>query len=226
MKNIILLATLLFLSTILWGQSSVEIEKRPMNEEMRDAFVLKYDHKGLKEKEVEKQWEKFTKSFGAKAKKDKSTGIYFADDAEINSMSDNTVDIYMKLNTPNDKTRELVVWYDLGGLYLDRDGDKSRVSAGKDWMFSFLGHLNTLEKEELLDAEEDLLKDVKKENKKAEKSVKKIEKKISKLEKEIEKEKKNLQEAKTDLPAIQSRYEMQQEKVNQLKKEIKSMPKL
>ena len=225
-RKIIFLSSFFLFGTILLGQNGVQIEERSLNEVMRDAFVLKYDHKGLKEKEIEDQWEKYTKSFGAKSDKDKSTSIHFSDNAEITSMSDNTVDVYMKLNTPNDNVRELVVWYDLGGIYLEREGDKARISAAKNWLHSFLKYLTRLEMEELLDVEEDILKDFEKEYEKAEKVVEKIEKEISKLEKQLEKEKENLRDAQSDLPEFKSKYEMQEEKVDQLEEKIKSMPEL
>jgi len=226
MRKIIFLSSFFIFASILVGQNGVQIEERSLNEEMRDAFVLKYDHKGLKEKEVEDQWEKYTKSYGAKSEKDKDTEIHFADNAEINSMSDNTVDVYMKMNTPNDNTRELVVWYDLGGLYLDREGDMGRITAAKDWLYSFLGYLTRLELEEVLDGEEDILKDLEKDFEKAEKAVKKVEKKISKLEKQLEEERENLRDVQSELPEFKLKYEMQEEKVDQLEEKIKSMPEL
>lgn len=156
---------LLFLATILcfsaFGQ--VKEDSYMLNGEEKNAFSIKLPK--TEKKEVEKAWDKYMKKeYDGKVKMNKKTGIIFADDAEIENMSNNTVDVSAQVMQNGDDT-ELTVWYNLGGAYLTSDLHEDKVEYGKDLLSDFALTVSRAAIEEMLEAEEDKLKDLRKDQK-------------------------------------------------------------
>lgn len=85
--------------------------------------------------EVEKEWTKYIKEFAQKTKKNAAQEI-FTDNATIAAMSRNTVDIFSTVNEKGEDT-ELVVWFDLGGAFLNSQMHADRYPVAEKMLKEF-----------------------------------------------------------------------------------------
>ncbi len=113
----------------------------------------------------------------------------FADNAEIESVSDNTMDVYSKVVMTTNGYLEFKVAVNLGGAYLTRAGHPSKHAA----MSVFVGQFALKQTQEgitiAIEKEEDVLKDLQKEKTKFNKNIESAKKKITGYEKDIAEQK-------------------------------------
>lgn len=183
MKKLIFLTICTFSFQMLFGQ--IAESPRSMSQGSNNGFstLLKKSEK----KEAVKLWEKFMKDYKGKTKPVKKSDEMLTDNAKIEQISSNTVDVYA-LFVETGEDVELNVWYDLGGAYLTShthpEGYNYVVKMLED--FSEIADQAVIERQ--LEAEEDTLK-------KLEKDLGGLEKDKTGLEEEIEKFKQKIVEA-------------------------------
>ena len=155
-------------------------------------------------KTVQKAWEKLMKNYGAKVKSKKEI---FADDASINSISDNTVDVYAIVNQER-KSEDvyLKVAFDLGGAYLSSSQHPDKYKAAEKIMQDFAleliadSYTNVIsDKEKELDKMIRNRDKVKNDKEHLEKQNKDYADRIEKNKKEIEKREKELEEKNVEI---------------------------
>lgn len=83
-----------------------------------------------------KRWAKYLKKYKGKTKKSKNLTEWFTNDAKMKLISNNTVDLYAVFTPIQDGTR-LIVWYDLGGTYLNSEIHGERAITGKKVLYDF-----------------------------------------------------------------------------------------
>lgn len=155
-------------------------------------------------KVVEDVWKEYLKDLrGASPKKKKSE--YFVDDAKMRDLSDNTVDVFSTVESAGQDTR-IVVWFDLGGAFLNSEAHADKVPVAKKWLADFNQRIEIKRVELELEAEEGKLKDMTKE-------FDKLQKDQERLTKSIEDYKKKIEEAEAELVKNADAQKMQQDQM-------------
>lgn len=195
--------------------------KKGMSMGVKEAFTV--DVSNLSSKETEKVLMSYLKDVKGKKgpKRDRKTKEILVDDAELKTISGNTVDIYATLDGKGDNST-VTFWFDLGGAFLSQDAHPDKMEAVSEWLYNFskAARLRTVELE--LEAEEDQLKELNK-------AYDKLQKEQEKLEDAIRKAEETIANAKADLKSnanaqnnskqsIAEQERMIQEVKNKLKK--------
>lgn len=213
---------LLFFATTMNAQQFAEAV-RPMSQGDHNSYML--DFKIGDADNIGKLWADYQKSFKTKKpKEDRKTKEYFADDATISSISDNTIDIYSTVKDKGTSAGAFVtVWFDLGGAYLSSSRHPDRIEAAKTWLQGFQEVVAKEYAAETLKAEEDLLKNMEKELKNLEKDKDSATSEIKDLEKALEEAKANLKTAEKAVSTKQEEVNKQSEMVKSAKQKLKKM---
>ena len=171
-------------------------------------------------------WVDYQKDFKAKKPKlDKKANEYFADDARIDKISDNTIDIYSKVARKSDKGAVLTIWFDLGGAYLSSNRHPDRIAGAREWMSGFEQVVKAAFAKEALEAEEAMLKDLGKELKDLEKEKENAAKEVEKLQEELEAARQKVAETDEALGSKQQQIMEQEKAVEAAKAKVKKMRK-
>jgi len=222
MKTILPIIGLLLQFAIALPGQIVQTETRNMSQGTQTAYVL--DIELLDVDEVEDLWMDYQKDFKGRRnpKRNRRADEYFMDDAEISSLSANTIDVYSTLN--GDKNRaELCVWFDLGGAYLNEKDHSEKMAALQDWMGEF-ARLTRVRKTELeVETEEDRLKELSKEFDRLEKEGKDLEQTIKDAEETIRKAREDLKANASAKASKRTEVDMQRQKLQQLKDKLKKI---
>ena len=194
MKNFIIALTLLlaanFSATAQMDMIVSEVEQS-MSQGSYPAFTVLFQN--INASEVEDRWEKFMKNYDAKGKKQKKSDEIFSDNAEIKTMSNNTVDVYAKVLDLDDDA-QLLVWFDLGGAYLSSVSHPDKVESAQAVIMRFAKGVRKHQVTVILDGQKDKLKDLNKDLKKLKKDKEDMEGDISDWEKKIEEARQKIQE--------------------------------
>jgi len=176
--------------------------------------------KDVDKKTVEKEWTKLVKGFGGKVSTKKR--VIFADDASIRAISDNTVDVYARVNAKKDEV-ELTVAFDLGGAYLNKSAHSSGYNHAEKMIYEFAVNIakdavgqQVKVAEKALSSKEKALQKLAKDKKRLESDIEKYKKQIEKAEKEIKQNEKDQTDAEKDI-------ESQKKALDALKKREKDI---
>jgi len=215
MKKFFNLSTWLMLllpMTSLMAQNIQENE-RTMSQGSKPGFSMSIDN--LDAKETERLWIDYLKDSKAKTKKDRKTNEVFADDASVQSISSNLMDIYATF-TERGKQTEMIVWVDLGGAFLARRQHPDKIAAFEQWLGEF-GRRTRVRKIELeQEAEELVFKDQKKEFDKLVKEEERLKKEIADAEQRINQAKKELEVNNANQNNRRQEMERQQMKIQEI----------
>ncbi|MCB9264874.1 MAG: hypothetical protein H6558_07615 [Lewinellaceae bacterium] len=169
-------------------------------------------------------WVDYQRDFKAKKPKlDKKANEYFADDAEIEKISDNTIDIYSKVARKSGKGAVLTIWFDLGGAFLSSARHPERIAGAREWMAGFEQVVKAAFAKEALEAEENTLKDLEKELKGLQKDKEDAVKEVEKLEEELEAARQKVAEMNQTIGAKQQQVMSQEKTVDEAKSKLKKM---
>ncbi len=194
---------------------------------MESSKVMsKGDHNALtvtlpdtEEKVVTKEWEDFIKSYKGKLRKIKKSSEIFADDARLEDISNNTVDVYALVNQRGDDT-ELTVWYDLGGAFLTSETHPKKYLSAQKMLNKFSGIVSKTYVANMLQEEEKKLKNFEGVLKDIDKSREDSVKDIAKFEKKIEEAKANIEACKSKAEQASKDIEAQKKVVKQVKTDL------
>jgi len=193
---------------------------RLLNGEEKNAFSITLPK--TEKKEVEKAWAKFIKEYKGKTKLNKKTSVTFSDDAVVKGMSNNTVDVSAQV-MDNGEDTELIVWYNLGGAYLNSEMHSEGALVGKNLLTDFTLTISKAAIEELLAAEEESLKELTKEQEKLEKEKKDYEAEIKKYEEKIQEARNSILKNAQDQITQKEKVAQQQHVVNEVKEKLKKV---
>ena len=220
MKKYALLVALLCMVTTIFAQ--VTEKGLPMSQGTSNALVI--DIPMSNKKDVEKAWEKYMKSFKGKTKKDKKQDEIFTDNAKMENISNNTVDVYTKV-IENGEDTQLRAWFDLGGAFLSEETHVDRYPAAVLILDQFALSIKQTNIEEELKMENKNLDKRQKEFKNLEKDKEKLENNIVKYEKEIEELKEKIVQAKADIEQNIKDQEVKTNEVNMQKEVVEKVEK-
>lgn len=205
MKKITLLFT--FLMAFSFSYAQISEAERPMSQGNKNGVSIEL--KKSNKKDVEKLWEKFMKDFKGKTKQLKKSDEYFTDDAKIEKMSPNSVDIY-SIVTERGEDTELTAWFDLGGAYVASYTHAEAYSYAEKLLdeFRLVVEKDAIEKE--IKMEEKNLKGLEKDLSGLEKGKENLENDIKKYEEKIAQAKKDIEQNLLDQDAKKVEIETQQ----------------
>ncbi len=220
--NKIILITLLSIFTLnVFSQKEIKVNES--NENIADGnnnclsvVIFEAD-----DKEVEKSWKKLMKDYKAKVNVKKEI---FADDAQINEISVNSIDVYAKTEKNKDGDVELFVAFDLGGAFLSSSQHSDKFKSAKKIMKEFgVQTAKDAVNEQLKDAEKVMKKmgsekdALIKENENFHKKIEGWEKDIEKAKEDIKTNEKNQEDKVKEIEAQQKVLEAIQEKEKMIK---------
>ena len=223
MKKLFSLSILLISAAILHAQAYQEGPQR-MSRGENNSFTIDFNVGNADA--IADLWVDYQKDFKAKKPKlDKNANEYFADDARIDKISDNTIDIYSKVARKSDKGAVLTIWFDLGGAYLSSNRHPDRIAGAREWMAGFEQVVKAAFAKEALEAEEAMLKDLGKEMKDLEKEKENAAKIVEKLQEELEAARQKVAETDEALGSKQQQIMEQEKAVEAAKAKVKKMRK-
>ncbi len=223
MKSTLIFFLTFFSAYQLQAQNIQETNKR-MSQGEHNSFTLEFNVGDAET--IAGLWVDYQKDFKArKPKLNKKENEYFADDARVNAISDNTIDIYSKVAKKSDKGAVLTIWFDLGGAYLSSGRHPDRMAGAREWMAGFEQVVKAAFAQEALEAEEDILKGLEKELKGLEKDKEDAVKEVEKLQKELEAARQRVAEMDEALGAKQKQIIDQGKVVEEAKAKVKKMKK-
>lgn len=156
--------------------------------------------------EVEKEWKSIMRGYNAKISS--QDGAYFADNAVIKPMGNNTVDVYYKAEKGKDTEIKFMAAFDLGGAFMSSSKHGEQYQIAKKMVYDFAmkmtkesiaGQLKAAQKvhDKLVDKHKDLVKD----EEGLKKDIEEWKAKIKKAEDEIVKNKEEQGKKKTEIEA-------------------------
>lgn len=211
---IVLILSILFIS---FGQAQIMESAKVMSQGDNNALTVKLPDTEVKV--VEKEWESFIKGYKAKLRKIKKSSEIFADDAKIEDISSNTVDVYALVSERGEDT-ELSVWFDLGGAYLNSETHPDQYVKAQGMLNDFLGRVSKTYIANLLNEEQKKLKDLEGNLKDIEKSSENSVKDIAKFEEKIAEAKANIEKCKGDKENALKEIEAQKAAVKKVKMQL------
>ncbi len=219
MKNLFLLVICVLLSNVVSAQQIVE-NQVPMSQGNKNAFMV--DIPNVEAKDVEKSWTKFLKKYDVKTKKAKKSDEFLSDNAKIEAMSSNTVDIYSKVIQKGTDC-QLVVWYDLGGAYVKSNTHPDAYAAAKEMLDEFTLATRISVVKEKLKEEESKLKKLNKEKEGLVKDKEGYEDDIEKYKRKIQEAKEKIKQNLTDQEKKTVEIKTQGVEVEKVTKKLKRL---
>jgi hypothetical protein len=139
----------------------------------------------------------------------------FVDDATIKAMSDNTVDVYVKLFQAS-KDVKIVAFFDLGGAYVSAETHPEAAKTAEALVRDYVMHYYRVRTEQELDAAEDQLKDLEKTLDGLVKDNEKRRKDIGSQERNIERARQDIAQNETDQDRQRAEIETQKDVIVKL----------
>jgi hypothetical protein len=178
---------------------------------------------------IEDEWKSYIKKYKGKVSYSKKTDEVFSDDATIKEMSENTVDIICKIVPKDADNFEVVVWFNLGVVYLSSKDYAQGMAAAQVIMkdFSKIVFLNLYK--DKLKAEESVLKELNNEFEKTqneaesfERNIKDYEADIVKIQQKITKTKESLNSNKEKQLGQKAEIDKQEKIVEATKRDVEA----
>lgn len=216
-----LFVILIFFSLVsIQAQPDTKISEqiRPFSKGSFNAIVMVLPGKLEALGNLKKEWSNYIKRYKGKVSFNKKTSEYLSDDARIKTMSENTVDIYCKIVPKDAEHFEVIVWFNLGIVYLSSKEYSEGMAAAEQILkdFSDIVYIN-LYKDKLKNEEAELSK-LNAELKKSQKEAQNFEDDIRKLEASISKIQKKIAENKESIITNKEKQTKQKTEINNQEK--------
>jgi valyl-tRNA synthetase len=190
-----------------------------LNSESKNALILGLPNADAKK--AESVWQGYVKQFKASStKKDRKSGIYFSDDANLSKISNNTLDLYARFEDGNNGT-VATVWFDLGGAYLASETHSDAYQQAEAMLKDFAIAVNRSLAEDNVVEQEKIQKNLEKELDKLQKDNKKYNDKIEEAKKVIAEMEASILQNEKDQENKQTEIENQKKEVEKAKAKVK-----
>ena len=195
MKKMSLLFVALVTAVTLSAQKKIEVKESNESFSTGSHNALSVIVYSENKSDVEKAWKKVLKDMNGDVKMKKEI---FADDCMIKKMSDNTFDVYSRIEEVDGGYR-IVAAYNLGGAYLSSGEHKDFFPVIKDIMYKFGVDETKSAMGLIVKAETKALEKLESEKSDMEKDVEQMEKDIEDYKKKIEENEKKIKETKSNI---------------------------
>ncbi|NBC24614.1 MAG: hypothetical protein GVX78_03255 [Bacteroidetes bacterium] len=220
----ILILVILTTSTSVSSQIEVLEQKRQFTSGLKTAFVFSAERQELKDKHIESAWEDYVEDFNGDLDFDNETKMYFAEETEIPSISQDPLHIFMRMSNISKDQTEFTIWFrQKDGSFLQTASSKTQAQAGKSWVMEFALKLIRMNLEEVLDELEDELDDLTDDKEDLEDDLKSAQKSIEKYQKKIEDEKEEIEEIKNELPQLKIKVSAKQSEVDKVRSKLDAL---
>ncbi len=223
MRNILMLILSLSFFT-LNAQQKVEISEgiHAMSKGSLNAFSMKIE--AASSEFILGKWRSYIKKYKGKTKYNKKMQEVFSDNAKIKEMSDNTIDVYARVvGSAEEGNLELLVWFNLGAIYLSSKDHPDRVPAAIQLLEDFMGVIEIDLIKNAIKEEKKSIKEEQKALKSLEKAIAKFEKIISKYEAEIEKIQQKIKLVEEDKTKVVEESTAQKTKIEDKEKNLQDL---
>lgn len=210
MKKIVTVLCLVMFFTSLFAQKKIKVSESSENIGNGQHNALIVNIYEADESSVLKEWKKLMKGYKAKVSSKKEV---FADDASIKSMSDNTMDVYARVEKSKDGDVKLIVAFDLGGAFLSSSKHPDKFKEAKKIVYNFAIKATK-------NAIQGQLKEAEKIFGKLEKEQEQLIKENGNFHKDIEDYKKRITQAEDDIKANEKEQEEKKIEIENQKKEV------
>ncbi|MEL7120833.1 MAG: hypothetical protein AAFO07_15380 [Bacteroidota bacterium] len=219
MKQFLILTLLMaFVFTTNAQEFSLKEAQKGMSDGVHNALVIELT--GISEKDAIDIWKNFFKDYKSKPKKVKRSDDWMCDDAQIKTISDNTIDVYA--NFEGVKANTVVsVWFNLGGAYVSSSLNQDQFQAAANFMRSYRMKIDQFAAEADLVEQEKIMKDMEKDLKKLEKDKEDYEKKIEEAKALIAEMENNIKQNGEEQVSKKAEIEAQSKVVENAKQEVK-----
>jgi chromosome segregation ATPase len=215
--------TVLFLSSLLLTKSvSAQVLEGIRQLSIGQANALSVSIEGLSKDQVKEMYLKYLKKTGGKSTDNKIFGEIFTDNGTIKNLSNTTIDIYSQIIQKDNNNVELVVAFNLGGIYLSSIQHADRYNYATAWLQEFTDLLHNRAVEVKLDVEEKELTAKQKEFEVLLKAQAQLESDIAEYEQKIAEARQNLSANKTAQVDIQPLISTIQRRVSDLKAKLRN----
>lgn len=211
----LLLSTIIIVFTIPTMAQKLEVTETNSKFDKTSRSALMVEIPYTDQKTVEKEWKKLMKDYNPE--KFKSRKEMFADNATIDRLSENTVDVYAKVDEKKDIVT-LFVAVDLGGAFLSSsDGDKIQVMKGivRDFAIKLVKEIY----DEKIKEQEKNVEDVEKEVEGAKDNKAHLEKEIESYKQKIEDNELEIEKLTKTIEDQSKTLEDEQKVLDEIKKE-------
>lgn len=188
-----------------------------MSQGSKNALVVELPN--VPAKVAENVWKDFIKGFKGTAKKDKKTDEWFVDNAlVVNVNGSDPIDMYFKL-TENNNATSAALWIDMGNIYLSsNEGLNPKFVAAEKLLQEYALAVQTQNAQIQLDAQNDELK-------KMDKQQRTLEKDLKNLQEDIERYKQRITKAEADIVTNNKQQTEQKAKIDNQKKLVEELEK-
>ena len=217
-----ILLILFFAPFVLTAQSPDE-SNRAMTQGTHNAFM--YAVEGLEDKEMEDVLKNYLKDFKSRRnpKYSRRDNEFFVDDMELNAVSSNTIDVYAQIESRGDLKHDIIVWFDMGGAYLNSQDHAEAARYLEETWFPGLSTMSYNRMVEIeLEAEEDKLKDLNKDFDRLQREQKKLEDDIEDYKQKVKKAEQDLKDNIAAQQEMEKVIKEQQEVVKSVGKKKKN----
>lgn len=196
------------------AQNSIEVQEGNHSFSVGNVNALSVIVYGSNVSAVEKGLKDLMKKYNAKVSSKKEL---FGDDSEIKKISDNTIDLYGKIEQSGKEDVKVIVGFDLGGVFLSssQHGDKFKIAKSIIYDFAVQETKNAIGA--VLKEEEKTLEKLQKEQEELIKNKEKLESDIVSWEESIKKAKEEIEQNKKDQETKEKEVKAQEEVVEKVK---------
>lgn len=214
MKNTILSAALLLASFAIAQTPEVKDIKVNMTQGMQPGVEVFIP--GANEDQVEDAIKENTKKFKGKDRKIKKSDERFIDDAEIEQLSTNAIDIHYLIKEESNGSK-LQLFFNMGVTFLSKDLDNNKYEFMSNLSAQIAMDATRLNYDELIKEQEKVLDDFMDDKKDAEKDIEKARKDIEDAKKEITNKEKEIKDLERKVADHEKAISSQQSKLKELK---------
>lgn len=225
MKNIIALFVFIFSISLTFAQNRVGISEVQMSTAKGDQPAFEFFIPDTDAKTVLAAWNKFHKNLRVKPKQDKTQkNYYFSDNAFLQDLSENTIDIYTRIYETSGGVR-FTCAFDLGGVFISSEKTYDKFNKTKLLLNKFYAQMAMdaivaeIEKELLA------LEEIKKEYDQIDDEIANFEKEVENYESEIKQQERSELEVESALLDKTGELKTKQMELNNKKNELKQINK-
>lgn len=193
-------------NTVAQTINEVSIDSMPMSKGKYPSYMIVLNSANLDD--VEKILKDKYKDYKPKTSGDAKTEVFF-DNASIKALSDNTVDVYVRLIQVSQDVK-VEAFFDLGGIFLNPKTHPAQSKVAEQMMTDFATKYERYRVEQELKAAESVLSDKEKEMESLIKDKEKMEKSIASSDRTIEKSRQEI--AANDMEKQRKRAEIETQK--------------
>lgn len=214
MRNTLFIALLLLCGTVKAQSQEVKDIKTQMT--MGTQPGVEVFIPGADEDQVRDAIKDNTRKFRGDDERIRKSKERFIDDAKIEQLSENTVDIHYLIKKEG-KGSTLQMFVNLGGVFLGRDLDVNKYNFLVNLAGQIASDATRLNYDELIKAEEKVLEDFMDDKKDALKDISKAQEDIEDAKKEIAEKENEIKELERKVSEHENSISKQQDKVKELK---------